>query len=578
MNNINKTAKQNAEKWLSSNISQETKDAIIDMMENRPEEFNESFYKSLEFGTGGLRGIMGIGTNRMNEITVSMATQGFANHVLNSVNTNRPKVVISYDNRNRSAEFAMIVAKVFAGNGFEVHLFRELRPTPVLSFAVREFEAHAGVMITASHNPKEYNGYKAYWNDGGQLVSPHDTQVIEEAAKIKDISQVKLQEGSDNIYYIEESFDEVYLSKVMDLSLHPELNQKHSDIKIAFTPLHGTGITMVPKALERFGFNNIHLVEAQSIVDGNFPTCESPNPEDPSAMKMGLDLAKKVDADILMATDPDADRVGIAVRDRSGDFVLINGNQTATLLTYYILKNYKDIGRLKGNEMIIKTIVTSELIQKIADSYDVKTYDVLTGFKFIADKIRSLEGKETYLCGGEESYGFSIGDFVRDKDAVSSCCILAELVAWAKDQGKTLYDILIDIYQEYGLYMEDQVSITYRGMAGTEKINSMMREFRNSPPKQVIGLDVVNIKDYQERIDHDLVQNTKTHIDLPVSNVLQYYLEDGSRFTVRPSGTEPKIKFYFGVKSQIQNRDHFETALKASEQKIEAIIQELGLQ
>ncbi len=364
----------------------------------------------------------------------------------------------------------------------------------------------------------------------------------------------------------------------MDLSLHPELNQKHSDIKIAFTPLHGTGITMVPKALERFGFNNIHLVEAQSIVDGNFPTCESPNPEDPSAMKMGLDLAKKVDADILMATDPDADRVGIAVRDRSRDFVLINGNQTATLLTYYILKNYKDIGRLKGNEMIIKTIVTSELIRKIADSYDVKTYDVLTGFKFIADKIQSLEGKETYLCGGEESYGFSIGDFVRDKDAVSSCCILAELVAWAKDQGKTLYDILIDIYQEYGLYMEDQVSITYRGMAGTEKINSMMREFRNNPPKQVIGLDVVNIKDYQERIDHDLVQNTKTHIDLPVSNVLQYYLEDGSRFTVRPSGTEPKIKFYFGVKSQIQNRDHFETALKASEQKIEAIIQELGLQ
>ncbi|MBP6428877.1 MAG: phospho-sugar mutase [Bacteroidales bacterium] len=578
MAKIDNIAKQNAEQWLSSKaIDQNTKDAIKDMMANNIEQFNESFYRNLEFGTGGLRGIMGIGTNRMNQYTIAMATQGFVNYIIKSNPNKEIETVISFDNRNNSKEFALITARVMAANGFKVNLFKELRPTPVLSFAVRHLNCDAGVMVTASHNPKEYNGYKAYWNDGGQLVSPHDDLVIEEVIKINDYAQVKLQDNDNNITIIDNTFDNIYFDELVKLSLNPEAIKNHSDIKICYTPLHGTGITMVPKALELFGFNNVNIVKEQAIVDGNFPTCKSPNPEEQSAMELGLKLAKEIDADVLLATDPDADRVGIAVKDQTGNFILINGNQTATVLTYYILKQLKKQGKLKGNEYTIKTIVTSELIKKVSESFGVKNYDVFTGFKFIADRILSLEGKEKYICGGEESYGFSIGDFVRDKDAISACCLIAEICAWAKEQGKTFFDILLDIYLEYGFYKEDLLSITIKGKSGAEEIQEMMRSFRENPPKTLIGLEIVKIKDYQKQITIDIKTKEEEKLEFPKSNVLQFFLEDGSKISVRPSGTEPKIKFYFGVFNKLNSIKEFPELFKQAEAKIQAIIKELGL-
>lgn len=578
MAKIDNIAKQNAEQWLSSKaIDQNTKDVINDMMAKNIEEFNESFYRNLEFGTGGLRGIMGIGTNRMNQYTVAMATQGFVNYIIKSNPNKQIKTVISFDNRNNSKEFAQITARVMAANGFKVSLFKELRPTPVLSFAVRHLNCDAGVMVTASHNPKEYNGYKAYWNDGGQLVSPHDDLVIEEVIKISDYSQVKIQDNDNNITIIDNTFDNIYFDELLKLSLNPEIIKKHSDIKICYTSLHGTGITMVPKALDLFGFKNIHIVKEQAVVDGNFPTAKSPNPEERSAMELGLKLAKEIDADVLLATDPDADRVGIAVKDQSGDFILINGNQTATVLTYYILKQLKEQGKLKGNEYTIKTIVTSELIKKVSESFGVKNYDVFTGFKFIADRILSLEGKEKYICGGEESYGFSIGDFVRDKDAISGCCLIAEVCAWAKEEGKTFFDILLDIYLEYGFYKEDLLSITKKGISGAEEIKEMMHAFRENPPKTLIGLEVVKIKDYQKQITIDIKTKEEDKLKFPKSNVLQFFLEDGSKISVRPSGTEPKIKFYFGVFNKLNSIKEFPELSMQADAKIQAIIKELGL-
>lgn len=578
MANIDLSAQKNAQQWLDSNsIDSSTKDIIKDMMLNNIEQFNESFYRNLEFGTGGLRGIMGIGTNRMNQYTVAMATQGFANYIIESNPNKEIKAVISFDNRNNSKEFAQITARVMAANGFKVFLFKELRPTPELSYAVRYFGCDAGVMLTASHNPKEYNGYKAYWNDGGQLVSPHDTLVIEKVMKITDYSQVKIQESLDNITIVEKSFDDKYLEEVLKLSLNPQIINKHSDIKICYTPLHGTGITLVPKALEMYGFKNINIVSQQAIIDGNFPSCKSPNPEEHSAMELGIKLAKEIYADILLATDPDADRVGIAVKDQCNEFILINGNQTATVLTYYILKTLKETSRLKGNEYTIKTIVTSELIKKVSESFGVKNYDVFTGFKFIADKILQLEGKEKYICGGEESYGFSIGDFVRDKDAVSACCMIAEVCAWAKEQGKTFFDILLDIYLEYGFFKEELISITKQGKQGAEEIQNMMLVFRENPPKTLIGLEVVRIKDYQKQLDIDLKNNTEKDLDFPKSNVLQFFLEDGSKVSVRPSGTEPKIKFYFGVYNKLHSIEDYPELLKKANEKISRIIGELGL-
>lgn len=578
MANIDLSAQKNAQQWLDSNsIDSSTKDIIKDMMLNNIEQFNESFYRNLEFGTGGLRGIMGIGTNRMNQYTVAMATQGFANYIIESNPNKEIKAVISFDNRNNSKEFAQITARVMAANGFKVFLFKELRPTPELSYAVRYFGCDAGVMLTASHNPKDYNGYKAYWNDGGQLVSPHDTLVIEKVMKITDYSQVKIQENLDNITILEKSFDDKYLEEVLKLSLNPQIINKHSDIKICYTPLHGTGITLVPKALEMYGFKNINIVSQQAIIDGNFPSCKSPNPEEHSAMELGIKLAKEIDADILLATDPDADRVGIAVKDQCNEFILINGNQTATVLTYYILKTLKETSRLKGNEYTIKTIVTSELIKKVSESFGVKNYDVFTGFKFIADKILQLEGKEKYICGGEESYGFSIGDFVRDKDAVSACCMIAEVCAWAKEQGKTFFDILLDIYLEYGFFKEELISITKQGKQGAEEIQNMMLVFRENPPKTLIGLEVVRIKDYQKQLNIDLKNNTEEALDFPKSNVLQFFLEDGSKVSVRPSGTEPKIKFYFGVYNKLHSIEDYPELLKKANEKISRIISELGL-
>ncbi|MDD4829676.1 MAG: phospho-sugar mutase [Bacteroidales bacterium] len=575
---IDNLAKQNSEQWLLSEaIDQQTKDFIIDLIKNNIEQFNESFYRNLEFGTGGLRGIMGIGTNRMNQYTVSMATQGFVNYIIKCNPNKQIKAVISFDSRNKSEEFALITAKVMAANGFKVFLFNELRPTPVLSYAVRQLKCDAGVMITASHNPKEYNGYKAYWNDGGQLVYPHDTLVIEEVVKIKDFSQVKSNGNENNITIVDSSFDKLYLNEVLKLSLSPKTIEKHSNIKICYTPLHGTGITMVPKALEMYGFKNISIVKEQAVLDGDFPTCKSPNPEEHSAMELGMKLAKEIDADVLLATDPDADRVGIAVKDNNNEFVLINGNQTATVLTYYILKILKETDRLKGNEYTIKTIVTSELIRKVSESFGVKNYDVFTGFKFIAEKILELESKEKYICGGEESYGFSIGDYVRDKDAVSACCLIAEVCAWAKEQGKSFFDILLDIYLEYGFFKEELLSITIKGKSGAEQIQKMMADFRHNPPKTIIGLEVVMIKDYQKQTTLDTITLKEEILGFPKSNVLQFFLKDGSKISIRPSGTEPKIKFYFGVFNQLNSIKEYPELEKKADAKIQKIISELGL-
>jgi len=575
---IDNLAKQNSEQWLLSEaIDQQTKDFIIDLIKNNIEQFNESFYRNLEFGTGGLRGIMGIGTNRMNQYTVSMATQGFVNYIIKCNPNKQIKAVISFDSRNKSEEFALITAKVMAANGFRVFLFNELRPTPVLSYAVRQLKCDAGVMITASHNPKEYNGYKAYWNDGGQLVYPHDTLVIEEVVKIKDFSQVKSNGNENNITIVDSSFDKLYLNEVLKLSLSPKTIEKHSNIKICYTPLHGTGITMVPKALEMYGFKNISIVKEQAVLDGDFPTCKSPNPEEHSAMELGIKLAKEIDADVLLATDPDADRVGIAVKDNNNEFVLINGNQTATVLTYYILKILKETDRLKGNEYTIKTIVTSELIRKVSESFGAKNYDVFTGFKFIAEKILELESKEKYICGGEESYGFSIGDYVRDKDAVSACCLIAEVCAWAKEQGKSFFDILLDIYLEYGFFKEELLSITIKGKSGAEQIQKMMADFRHNPPKTIIGLEVVMIKDYQKQTTLDTITLKEEILGFPKSNVLQFFLKDGSKISIRPSGTEPKIKFYFGVFNQLNSIKEYPELEKKANAKIQKIISELGL-
>ncbi len=575
---ISETTKLNVKSWLEGNYDEETKKAIREMMENNPEELNESFYRSLEFGTGGLRGIMGVGTNRMNKYTVAMATQGLANYILNTCGeTQSLKVAVAHDSRNHSREFAEITAKVFAANGFKVYLFEDLRPTPELSFAVRHFGCQAGVMVTASHNPKEYNGYKAYWNDGCQLVPPHDKNVIAEVTKIQSLDDIKMTGGDNNIQIIGSEVDELFMSHIAKNSICPEAIQSQHDLKIVYSPLHGTGITLVPKMLAKLGFTNVNIVEQQSVPDGNFPTAASPNPEEKAAMELSMDLAKKTDADIVMATDPDADRVGVAVNRGQGQWMLLNGNQTASILIYYLLKQWHDKNKLTGKEFIVKTIVTSELLRDIADKNGVKNYDVLTGFKYIGEKIRQLEGAEQFIGGGEESYGYLIGDFVRDKDAVGACAMIAEIAAWAKNQGKTFFDILLDLYSEYGFYKEDLLSITKKGQSGIEEINQMMVNFRNNPPKTIAGSDVVLINDYQTHKSINPKTGDCKTIDLPTSNVLQFFTESGDKITVRPSGTEPKIKFYFGVKGIINSKNDYENAEKALAQRIAEIKQSLGV-
>ncbi len=568
---------ERARKWLDGNFDPKTKDEVARMMKEDPKELGESFYKTLEFGTGGLRGIMGVGTNRMNIYTVGMATQGLANY-LKSQFADRPiSVAVAHDSRNNSDLFAKTTADIFAANGFTVYLFEALRPTPELSFAIRHLHCQSGVVITASHNPKEYNGYKAYWEDGAQVVAPHDKNIIEEVGKIESVDQVKWNGGDGKIVTIGEDIDKAYLAKVASVTLSPEAVAKYGDVSIVYTPIHGTGITLVPKALEMCGFKNITVIEEQSTPDGNFPTVVSPNPEEASALKLAIERAEKIGADLVIATDPDADRIGIAVRDDKGRMVLLNGNQTGTILTYYLLTRWKELGKLKGKEFIVKTIVTTELIASIAESFGVEYYDVLTGFKFIAGVIRDNEGKKQYIGGGEESYGYLTGDFVRDKDAVSASVLVAEAMAWAKGQGLSLWQLLEVIYRKYGYYKEGMVYITKQGKEGAEAIAKMMSDMRSNPPKKLGSSAVVTIKDYQLREETDLKSGAKKPIDLPVSNVLQFITEDGSKVSVRPSGTEPKIKFYFGVREPLAEGADIDKADKAANAKIEAIKRDLGI-
>ncbi len=578
LNEVDPIIVEKAKLWLGESYDQQTRDAVKNMLENDPAELVECFYRDLEFGTGGLRGIMGPGTNRMNKYTVGAATQGLANYLLKSFSgLQEISVAIACDSRNNSQFFARITAEVMAANGIKVYLFDSLRPTPELSFAVRHLGCQGGVMVTASHNPKEYNGYKVYWNDGGQLVPPHDKNVITEVQKISSVNEIKFTGNQDKIVTIGNEVDEVYLNNLAGLSLSPEVIARQKDLKIVYSPIHGTGYKLVPEVLKRFGFTNVLSVEEQSVPDGNFTTVHSPNPEEKAAMHLALELAKKTDADLIMATDPDADRVGIGVKDLNGNFVLLNGNQAASLLIYYLIKKWKANGKLQGKEFIAKTIVTSELLKDIAESHGVESFDVLTGFKYIAEIIRKYEGEKTFIGGGEESYGYLVGDFVRDKDAVASCAMLAETAAWAKDQGMSMFEMLVNIYHEYGFYLEDLISITKKGKSGAEEIQKMMENYRTTPPKEINGIKVVKVKDYKSGKETDLINGGQKDIDLPKSDVLQFFLEGGSKITVRPSGTEPKIKFYFGVKGKLENKADFEKVNSLMREELNAMIAALNL-
>jgi phosphoglucomutase len=577
-NNIDPQVLNVALRWTKEPFDNETIEQVKNLIENDPQELTESFYRNLEFGTGGLRGIMGVGTNRMNKYTVAMATQGLANYLIKMFpGKDRISIAVAHDCRNNSDYFAQITAQVMSANGIHVYLFTGLRPTPELSFAVRHFSCQSGVVITASHNPKEYNGYKAYWDDGGQLIAPHDKNVIAEVEKITDPSLVRFDANPELINYLGEEFDEIYISNIKKLSLSPEVVRRQKDFPIVFTPIHGTAVHLVPMALKAFGFENVSGVDEQNIVDGNFPTVHSPNPEEPAALSMAIQKAKEIGAKLVMATDPDADRVGIAVRDDKDEFLLLNGNQAASLLIYYLLAKWSENNKLTGNEFIVKTIVTSELLFDIADKFGVKRFDVLTGFKYIADIIKQHEGSMTFIGGGEESYGYLVGDFVRDKDAVSACAMLAETAAWASEQGKSLYEMLKDLYVEFGFYKEKLLSITKKGKAGAEEIKALMDRFRNNPPVTIAGSKLVLVKDYKSGTTKNLLTQTTESIDLPKSDVLQFFTENGSKISVRPSGTEPKIKFYFGIKGILLNRTDFEKVNAELEDKINEIMNDLGV-
>lgn len=568
---------QKVEKWLSGNYDAETKAQINHMLQNDPNELADAFYKNLEFGTGGLRGIMGIGTNRMNRYTVGMATQGFANYLKASFPGEEVRVAIAHDSRNNSRLFAEITANVMAANGIKVLLFEALRPTPELSFTIRHKKCHGGVVCTASHNPREYNGYKAYWNDGGQLVPPHDKNVIKEVDKITSVDEVKWTGGESNISLVGAELDEAYIQMVKSLSVYPEVIAQQKDLKIVYTPIHGTGIKMVPDVLKRFGFENVHIVEEQAIPDGNFPTVVYPNPEESEAMSIGLSKAKAIDADILLGTDPDADRVGVGVKNHKGEWVLLNGNQTAVLAFNYLIEARKTKGIAQPNDMVVKTIVTTEMIDVFAAKNGVKCYNVLTGFKWIAELIKEKEANEHYVIGGEESYGLMIGNGLRDKDAVSAVALLCEMAAYEKSKGKTLFEKLIDLYIEYGFYKEHLISITKKGMDGQQQITQMMNSFRNNPPVSLAGVAVEKLLDYEWRKGKNLITGEEWAITLPKSNVLQFLLTDGSKVSARPSGTEPKIKFYFSVNTSLTDRSSFDAVNDVLDQKIQVIIKELGL-
>ncbi len=568
---------QRVNAWLNGNYDQETKNTILEVQQNNPDELADAFYRDLEFGTGGLRGLMGVGTNRVNKYTIGMATQGFANYLKKTYANDEIKIAIAHDSRNNSRFFAETTANVFAANGIKVFLFEGLRPTPELSFAIRHLGCKAGVVCTASHNPKEYNGYKAYWNDGGQLVPPHDKNVITEVEAIQSVDEVKWSGGEANITILGKALDEAYIEMVKGLSVYPDVIEAQKDLKIVYTPIHGTGITLVPQVLEKFGFNNVQIVEEQSTPDGNFPTVKYPNPEESETMSIGLKKAQALDADILLGTDPDADRVGIGVKNHKGEWVLMNGNQTAVLAFAYMMEARKAKGIAQPNDMVISTIVTTEMINEVAKQNNVACYNVLTGFKWIAEKIKELEGKENYVIGGEESFGLMIGDQIRDKDAISAVALMCEMAAYEKNKGKTLFDKMIELYIQYGFYYENLISITKKGMNGQKEIAAMMEGYRTSPPADINGSAVVTLLDYQLQTGKNLLTGETWSINLPKSNVLQFITADGSKISARPSGTEPKIKFYFSVKTELNTKSDFDAKQIELENKINGIITSMNL-
>lgn len=576
MSTLDQQTKSRIDQWLSAEYDAETVAQVKQLVDNNEEtELLDSFYKELEFGTGGLRGIMGVGSNRINKYTLGKATQGLANYLKKQFPDQQIKVAVCYDSRNNSQTLGHLVADVFSANDIHVFLFEQLRPTPMLSFAVRHFNCQSGVMLTASHNPKEYNGYKAYWNDGGQLVAPHDANVITEVNTITSVKDIKFERNSDNITIVGADFDDIYVQANKRLSIHPEAVEAQKDLKIVFSPIHGTGITVVPKMLEAWGFTNVSVVEEQAKPDGNFPTVVYPNPEEEDAMSMAKQRGEELGADVVMATDPDADRVGVAVRNSKGEYQLLNGNQIGSLLTYYVLSSKKDKGELKENDYIVKTIVTTNLISDIGIDYGVKYYDTLTGFKYIGEVITRELGKENYLVGGEESYGFLVGDLVRDKDAVNSCAFIAEMAAYFKTQGKSLYEVLLELYVNYGFYKEKLISLTKKGKAGADEIKQMMVDLRADAPKTLGGVQVKEIRDYENQVATNLISGDTSVIDLPKSDVLQFITVDGDVISARPSGTEPKIKFYCSVKETLIDASNYEAISAKLEQKVENIMADI---
>lgn len=577
--NVDKTVLEKAQKWLDGNYDEATKQQVKYLMQNDLKELKESFYQDLEFGTGGLRGIIGVGTNRMNVYTVGMATQGLSNYLKICFKGEKISVAISHDCRNFSREFAERAADIFASNGIKVYLFDSLRPTPELSFAIRQLGCKSGVMVTASHNPKEYNGYKAYWTDGSQVIAPHDANIIEQVEKITSVDQILLGKNPELIVTIGEDIDKLYLDRVQSLSLSPEAVSQFHDMKIVYTPIHGCGYRLVPAALARFGFTNVSVVAQQAVIDGNFPTVVSPNPEERTTMSMAIEQGRAEKAAIVMATDPDSDRIGIAVPDENGEFVLLNGNQTCVLLVYYLCRRWSETGRLNGHQYIIKTIVTSDMVRRVADSFSVKCFDCLTGFKNIAMVIREQEAVgEQYIGGGEESFGFLAGDFVRDKDGVSACSLAAEAAAWAMSNGTTLYQLIKELYVKYGYFKENLVSVVRKGMEGQQQIRQMMIDLRATPPKIIGGSSVAVIKDYSTGKSTDLTTGRQTNMSIDRSNVLQYVTADGTIISVRPSGTEPKIKFYFGTVEPLPSVAEFDKVGSDLDLKILRIKKDLNLE
>ncbi len=580
---LDSPTQQRVDQWLAGNYDADTKSSIQHLIDSgNVTELTDSFYRDLEFGTGGLRGILGVGSNRMNRYTVGAATQGLSNYINAAFPGEDISVAIAHDSRRMSPEFARLVADIFSANGIKVYLFSALRPTPELSFAIRQLGCQSGIVVTASHNPPEYNGYKVYWNDGGQVVSPHADNIIGEVNKITSVDDIKFDGVPERIHLIDEEIDAPYVERVKSNAVNPDVIKRQADLNIVYTPIHGTGITLVPRVLEALGFTNVHIVEQQATPDGNFPTVKSPNPEERAAMQLALDLANSINADLVMATDPDADRVGAGARNHHGEFELLNGNQMASLIIYYLLNAWKDAGKLTGKEFVAKTIVTTDLIDQMCKNYGVTCYNTLTGFKYIAEVIRELEGKEQFIGGGEESYGYLIGDFVRDKDAIASCAIIAELTASAKDQGKSLFDMLMAMYQENGFYYESLVSLTKKGKSGAEEIQQMMADFRANPPKSIAGSPVVRVDDYKALTRLDAQSGKTSAIEagkmgIESSNVLQFFTEDGTKVSARPSGTEPKIKFYVSVREPLASKEAFDDTYAQLKAKVQRVIDELQL-